>query len=110
MKRSRIWRNSVSTARLAIVECLLRSYDLSDHAGLNGVREAFKASLTDLLDQGLIPPGAPRHAYVTFATPDYHWGLLVWLRSLRKVSSVAVVVMAPVPMPIPTTLLTSEFW
>ena len=34
----------------------------------------------------LYPASAPRHAFVSCVTPEYRWGLLVWLRSLRRVS------------------------
>jgi len=48
--------------------------------------------------------GAPRHAFVTFVTPEYHWGLVVWLRSLRQVSDKPVFVLASREMSVPADI------
>lgn len=62
---------------------------------LNRIVDDFIAS------EGLFRGGAPRHAFVTFVTPDYHWGLVVWLRSLRQVSDKPVFLLVSREMPIP---------
>jgi hypothetical protein len=90
--------NTTRTARVAFP---LRGVDLSDHAPVADARIALAKAVEALLDTDLFD-GQPRaEAYVTFATPDYHWGLIAWLRSLRKVSGRPVIILAPSELDIP---------
>jgi hypothetical protein len=79
----------------------LRGVDLSDGEPLVTARNAMRTAIAGLLDTALFAGQPAGEAYVTFATPDYHWGLLAWLRSLRRVSQRPVIIMAPCELAIP---------
>jgi hypothetical protein len=71
--------------------------------------EAVGRELNKIVDdfitsEGLFRNGEPRHAFVTFVTPEYHWGLVVWLRSLRQVSDKPVFLLVSREMRIPQAI------
>lgn len=64
--------------------------EISDVAEIKRVADAFDAAVGALL----AAKNWADACYVTLASPDYEWGLRILLRSLRKVSSVPVIVIA----------------
>lgn len=68
-------------------------------------RNAFAAKLNATAETAFVATfgaQAERRAYVTMATPDYRFGLLAWLRSLRKYSQRPAIVLVNGPMETPT--------
>ncbi len=66
------------------------------------VAEALAQTVADLITrENLFPGNAKRHAFVSYVTPDYRWGMVVWLRSLRKVSTKPVILLVSKPIEIP---------
>jgi hypothetical protein len=64
--------------------------------------EAIAVTLEKLIaSHALYPAGAKRHAYVSYVTPAYKWGLLVWLRSLRKVTDKPIILFVPRAIELP---------
>jgi hypothetical protein len=63
------------------------------------------ARLNTLITQEkLFEAGASRHAFVSFVTPEYEWGLLVWLRSLRAISDKPIILLVSREMVVPAEL------
>jgi hypothetical protein len=54
-----------------------------------------------IIAHALYPAGKKRHAYVSYVTPSYKWGLLVWLRSLRKVTDKPIFLLVPRAIDLP---------
>jgi hypothetical protein len=70
------------------------SINVSDVAALGGVADALLAAIRERHPAILQwSNGRPPVAYVTLASPSYHWGLRVLLRSLRRVSQAPVIVL-----------------
>lgn len=80
----------------------LNSYDICEVATLLPLRDRVRTAIESLIADGFFGESDAPRAYITFATPDYQWGLRVWLLSLRKVSSVPVIIMASHPLDIPS--------
>jgi Glycosyl transferase family 8 len=95
MVGSNSWRVTALKSRYRIAEVEAVN-DICEK--LNRVIEAIVSS------ENLFSAAAPRHAYLTFATPDYHWGLTIWLRSLRKVSDKPAFVLVSREMPLPADI------
>lgn len=86
------------------IDADFNSYDICNVEALEPLRDRIKGAVESLIDDGFFAHNGARRAYITFATPDYEWGLRVWLRSLRKVSSVPAIIMASHPLDIPSDI------
>jgi Glycosyl transferase family 8 len=77
--------------------CNVRNADEVDGIcrNLNGVVEEVIST------EGLFAGEAPRHAFLTFATAEYNWGVIAWLRSLRMVSDKPVFLLVTREMRVP---------
>ena len=92
----------VRSATFCKVGCERSRYSVGEVDAVDAVCAQIDAEARALCDSaGLFAPGAKRQAFVTFATPEYSWGLLVLLRSLRKVSDRPVIVLASREMAVP---------
>ena len=66
------------------------------------IAEALAQTVSDLIaKENLFPGQTKRSAFVSFVTPDYRWGMIAWLRSLRKVSSKPVILLVSRAIDIP---------
>jgi len=80
-------------------------YNVRNTDEVDGVCRNLNSIVEEIIStEGLFAGGAPRHAFVTFATPDYHWGLVAWLRSLRRVSDKPVFLLVAREMSPPTEI------
>lgn len=79
------------------VETLLAGYSVSQVTAVDAVCAALDSTVAQLLAD------VPSHgeAFVTFATPEYRFGLIVWLRSLRKISDRPAIVLVSRPIALP---------
>ncbi len=78
------------------------SYEAKDREGVDSVCHNLNRAVEDIIAvAGLFSDGDPRHAFVTFATPEYRWGVVTWLRSLRRVSNKPVFLLVSRLMTLP---------
>jgi Glycosyl transferase family 8 len=86
-------------------EGIRRRYDLRDQRPV----EIAGAVLSDTV-QALVSASPQfmrngrKEAFVSLVTPDYRWGMLAWLRSLRKVSDRAVILLVPRAIDVPADI------
>ncbi len=79
--------------------------DVSDIRAVTSICESINKCIVELQNANNIFAGnIPRQAFVTFATPDYRWGVIAWLRSLRLVSDKPVFILATKDIEIPNDL------
>jgi hypothetical protein len=81
------------------------SHEVRNREGVDSVCRNLNRAVSDIIAaEGLFSDGAPRHAFVTFATPEYRWGLVTWLRSLRRVSDKPIFLLVSRQMPVPADI------
>jgi Glycosyl transferase family 8 len=79
-----------------------RQVSIGDTDQVMAVAEAIAATVEALVTtRALFAEGQRRCAYVSFVTPAYRWGLIVWLRSLRKVTDKPVILFVTEPITLP---------
>jgi glycogenin len=74
--------DTMTATAAKIARCCAEIYDRSEHARRS--------------------PGKPRICYVTVGTPDYDWGVRVLLRSLRRTTSVPIIILMTSPWQVRT--------
>ena len=77
-------------------------YSIDQVDDVMGVAEELAATVAKLITaENLFPGLTPRHAFISYVTPDYRWGMVVWLRSLRKFSAKPVILLVSRPIDVP---------
>jgi len=94
------------------INCPVRSviadksrYNIRNTDEIDGVCHNLNSIVEEIIStEGLFAGGSARHAFLTFATPEYQWGVIAWLRSLRRVSDKPVFLLVSREMRVPADI------
>jgi hypothetical protein len=77
----------ISVEATKSVSMIASNCDVSNTEAVMAACESINKRIVELQNTlNIFVDNAPRHAFITFATPDYRWGVIAWLRSLRLIS------------------------
>jgi Glycosyl transferase family 8 len=80
-------------------------YDVNEERPVEIAGDVLCKTVASLIDANpAFRRNGRKEAFVSLVTPDYHWGMLAWLRSLRKVSNRPVVLMTPRAIEVPSDI------
>jgi Glycosyl transferase family 8 len=87
-----------------------KAFDAAEQRQIEIAGNTLRDSIDALIESGVMfPGGAVRQAFVSLVTPDYRWGALAWLRSLRRYSQRTVILLVAREIALPDDLVSNVF-